>query len=150
MSRTLTAADRKALIRLASTLEKGSDERKAILAGLETQAPTVKSAARDLDITDEFKSLADKYASAVADFVASLTGGRVSGKMVSWPEGDGTYILIKGPTTSTVSRTGDFLVDVKFYDAQGSYLRAHMFAAGKASATAKAIEKKLRILGYGE
>ena len=32
MSRTLTASDRKALIRLASTLPKGSDERKAILA----------------------------------------------------------------------------------------------------------------------
>ncbi len=34
MSRTLTAADRSALIRLASTLPVGSDERKAILAGL--------------------------------------------------------------------------------------------------------------------
>jgi len=34
MPRTLTAADRSALIRLASTLEKGSPERKAILAGL--------------------------------------------------------------------------------------------------------------------
>ena len=34
MARTLTASDRKALIRLASTLEKGSDERRAILAGL--------------------------------------------------------------------------------------------------------------------
>jgi len=32
MSRTLTASDRKALIKLASTLPKGSDERKAILA----------------------------------------------------------------------------------------------------------------------
>ena len=35
MSRTLTAADRSALIRLASTLPAGSDERRAILAGLE-------------------------------------------------------------------------------------------------------------------
>jgi len=35
MSKTLTASDRSALIRLASSLEKGSDERKAILAGLE-------------------------------------------------------------------------------------------------------------------
>ena len=34
MSRTLTAADRSALIRLASTMPKGSPERKAILAGL--------------------------------------------------------------------------------------------------------------------
>ena len=34
MSRKLTASDRKNLIRLASEMPKGSDERKAILAGL--------------------------------------------------------------------------------------------------------------------
>jgi len=34
MSRTLTSSDRSALIRLASTLPVGSDERRAILAGL--------------------------------------------------------------------------------------------------------------------
>ena len=34
MAKTLTATDRSALIRLASTMEKGSEERKAILAGL--------------------------------------------------------------------------------------------------------------------
>jgi len=38
MSRTLTAADRSALIRLASTLPAGSPERKAILAGLSKSA----------------------------------------------------------------------------------------------------------------
>ena len=38
MSRTLTAADRSALIRLASTLPAGSAERRAILAGLSKQA----------------------------------------------------------------------------------------------------------------
>ena len=42
MSRTLTAADRSALIRLANTLPVGSEERKAILAGL-------KKSAGDLD-----------------------------------------------------------------------------------------------------
>ena len=34
MSRSLTASDRKNLIRLASTMPKGSQERRAILAGL--------------------------------------------------------------------------------------------------------------------
>lgn len=34
MAKTLTATDRKSLIRLASTMEKGSEERRAILAGL--------------------------------------------------------------------------------------------------------------------
>ena len=41
MARTLTAADRSALIRLASTMEKGSPERKAILAGLEKTSAAV-------------------------------------------------------------------------------------------------------------
>jgi hypothetical protein len=36
MAKTITASDRKALIRLASTLPVGSEERKAILAGLKT------------------------------------------------------------------------------------------------------------------
>lgn len=35
MPRTLTASDRTSLIKLASTLPKGSEERRAILAGLE-------------------------------------------------------------------------------------------------------------------
>ena len=38
MSRTLTASDRSALIRLASTLPAGSPEKKAILAGLSKSA----------------------------------------------------------------------------------------------------------------
>ena len=40
MSKTLTATDRKALIRLASSMEKGSEERRAILAGLSKTART--------------------------------------------------------------------------------------------------------------
>lgn len=38
MSRKLTASDRSRLIRLASTMEKGSPERKAILTGLQKSA----------------------------------------------------------------------------------------------------------------
>jgi hypothetical protein len=38
MARTLTASDRSALIRLASTMEKGSESRRAILAGLQKTA----------------------------------------------------------------------------------------------------------------
>jgi len=38
MSKTLTASNRKTLIRFASTLPKGSEERKAILAGLDKTA----------------------------------------------------------------------------------------------------------------
>jgi len=45
MSKALTASDRKTLIRLASSMEKGSEERKAILAGLEKT--TVSKSVRD-------------------------------------------------------------------------------------------------------
>ena len=48
MSRTLTASDRKALIRLASTMEKGSPERKAILAGLGKKAGDLAALKADL------------------------------------------------------------------------------------------------------
>ena len=48
MSRTLTAADRSALIRLASTLPAGSEERRAILAGLSKQANAWPSGTLDL------------------------------------------------------------------------------------------------------
>ena len=51
MARTLTASDRKSLIRLASTLPKGSPERKAILAGLS------KSANPKVVANDVFKAL---------------------------------------------------------------------------------------------
>ena len=49
MSRTLTASDRRRLIRLASTMEKGSEERRAILAGLSKQSRlhSPKTAARN-------------------------------------------------------------------------------------------------------
>jgi len=47
MSKTLTAADRSALIRLASGLPQGSAERKAILAGLKKTAVDGLAAAKD-------------------------------------------------------------------------------------------------------
>ncbi len=44
MTRTLTASDRRSLIRMASTLPVGSPERKAILAGLSKKASGSKEA----------------------------------------------------------------------------------------------------------
>ena len=54
MSRTLTASDRKSLIRLASTMPVGSPERKAILNGLSKSATT-----RDPKVTPEQASQID-------------------------------------------------------------------------------------------
>jgi hypothetical protein len=62
MPRTLTASDRSALIRLASTLPKGSEERKAILSGLlkesKVRQPTLRSLEDELDaILDDIADL---------------------------------------------------------------------------------------------
>lgn len=66
MARTLTAADRSALIRLASTLPAGSEERRAILAGLSKSAePTT--------FPDSFRRKADKLALAVYDKTRHLS-----------------------------------------------------------------------------
>ena len=50
MSRSLSASDRSALIRMASTLPKGSPERKAILAGLRTEPSRVAAPVGPRDI----------------------------------------------------------------------------------------------------
>lgn len=57
MARTLTAADRKSLIRLASTLPKGSSERRAILSGLKKQARFDPDSDQDAEIGSWIKKL---------------------------------------------------------------------------------------------
>lgn len=52
MAKTLTASDRTTLIRLASTLDKGSPERKAILAGLKKTASKTTTLKADLKLKD--------------------------------------------------------------------------------------------------
>ena len=60
MSRKLTASDRKALIRLASKMEKGSEERKAILAGLKgASTKTAGMSAKDMKRLDELQKKED-------------------------------------------------------------------------------------------
>jgi len=52
MSKTLTASDRKSLIRLASSLPAGSPERRAILAGLQKGAALLGPRGEDLESLD--------------------------------------------------------------------------------------------------
>jgi hypothetical protein len=60
MAKTLTASDRKSLIRLASTMPVGSDERKAILAGLsKTAKAPVPEAGQWIRIVDPSDSWAE-------------------------------------------------------------------------------------------
>jgi hypothetical protein len=72
MARSITASDRKSLIRLASTLPKGSPERKAILAslaGVERGRPALAGVLKkDIDKIDGADS-ADELKDAVTDFV---------------------------------------------------------------------------------
>ena len=60
MSRTLTAADRSALIRLASTMPVGSPERKAILAGLSKKAEAPAPRGVDTDAWQQFSGNVNK------------------------------------------------------------------------------------------
>jgi len=52
--KNLTASDRKSLIRLASSLPKGSPERKAILAGLEKKAASYAIYQYPIEIEDTY------------------------------------------------------------------------------------------------
>lgn len=79
MSRKLTASDRNSLIRLASAMEKGSPERKAILAGLSKSArargpiwvDVLKDRWNDLhDFESALDGVAQEY-----DVAASYTSG---------------------------------------------------------------------------
>jgi len=119
MAKTLTAADRKALIRLASTMPVGSGERKAILAGL-----SKTSAQQDLSDYKVGDKVRYKY-----NGVGKVTEVTSKGLSIEWPNGDeshpsvGSAMLTKdrgimrlGKTSSLMGR--DFLtsfVDHKKY-----------------------------------
>ena len=76
MARNITASDRKALIRLAGTMPKGSPERKAILAGLagvERSRPALAGVLKkDIDKVEGANS-ADELKDAVTDFLFHLS-----------------------------------------------------------------------------
>ena len=82
MARTLTSSDRKGLIRLASSLPKGSVERRAILAGLkkaftsrdDEKAPYEKGGFIYLDSTHTYTDEADAKSHADA-----MKGAKVMG-----------------------------------------------------------------------
>lgn len=63
MSRSLTASDRKSLIRLAASLPKGSEDRRAILAGLKTSRT---------EDGRKFESEAKKLSKEITDFLAKI------------------------------------------------------------------------------
>jgi len=92
MSRTLTAADRSALIRLASTLPAGSAERKAILAGLS------KSAATRYDHNGQLMTLAELAREAIGKDVFVDSRGRLNYNIVMDKSGDTASVFKVTPT----------------------------------------------------
>ena len=62
MTRSLTAADRSALIRLASTMPAGSPERRAILAGLQGSATKTAGGPNTEAEWQEFLDMQERYA----------------------------------------------------------------------------------------
>lgn len=83
MSRTLTAQDRASLIRLASSLPKGSPERKAILAGLGKVASGLGMSHDDLIEVEGYRE--PLSVDVVADAIF-LQSGRRGGQSVSRDE----------------------------------------------------------------
>ncbi len=97
MSRTLTSADRSALIRLASTLPAGSAERKAILAGLSKKAEAPAPRGVDMDAWQQFSGDVDKS-------VAMLE--KAGARLVKYDPNDGQFdyaYFSVGPYTFTLS-----------------------------------------------
>jgi len=84
----LTATDRKALIRLASSLPKGSEERKAILAGLE------KTAASDVNLSKSQMDTLHKDGEVVVNGVKITFGKtartKIAGGTDFWEWGAGS------------------------------------------------------------
>jgi len=72
MARTLTASDRKTLIKLASTLPVGSPERKVILAGLSKQGGLP-----DGNLPDGWADAYLRWFDGVVGLVGDLDGGMV-------------------------------------------------------------------------
>ena len=85
MAKTLTATDRSALIRLASTMEKGSEERKAILAGLKKVAT--------ISVPSHFRSRGDlrKF------LMQHLPGYKIRTKITNFSHGSMLFIKAKAP-----------------------------------------------------
>ena len=68
MARNITAADRKSLIRLASTLPKGSEERRVLLAELQKQSVYEKSnKAKKLDSKNGYDLWEDRNKWVIID-----------------------------------------------------------------------------------
>lgn len=96
MSRTLTAADRSALIRLASTMEPGSPERKAILAGLEKSALSEPGDPYGKGVVNR-ESLGDDIEKSLVEYAGRVLKGM--GTFYTYPE-DSEYgqVLVDGRT----------------------------------------------------
>ena len=79
--KTLTASDRSALIRLASELPKGSEERRAILAGLKVSKDLPTHIEINKDVWNFIKKLTDKT-STIEPSLAELS--KTSGSPKGW------------------------------------------------------------------
>jgi len=102
MSRNLTASDRKNLIRLASKMEKGSPERRAILAGLTKTADPpkkgfpVREAYRTIKQGDEVVATRGRKNKGVRGLVEEVTKNQ--GIMHVWIEAPGQSYAPGGKT----------------------------------------------------
>ena len=92
MSRKLTAADRSALIRLASSMEEGSEGRRAILKGLS------KSAATRYEHDGQLMTLAELARVAIGKDVFTDSRGLLNYNIVMDKSGDSSTVFKVTPT----------------------------------------------------
>jgi len=117
MPKNLTASDRSALIRLASSMEKGSGERKAILAGLEKTARGWRNLERRLS------------------------------KAVGWdnPQYGEYTIFLSQPDDNGEAADGEYiLVDADDIKARGDTVEAYDYQGRKESVSKRLVQKALR------
>lgn len=94
MARNLTASDRSALIKLASTMPKGSDDRKVILAGLK-EAKSPVSAKEHLEALDNAEADLKKQIKKVESKIKALSdiAESIGPKAIDiWLRSDKTYL----------------------------------------------------------
>lgn len=116
MSRSLTASDRRSLIRLASTMEKGSGERRAILAQIQKKAAG--------SLRSQVNEVADRFSEDVASELAKLFKGNgwkvkahPSGhiKILSGPPGDPNPKEIQFQVSTPTVQARGHLFEMKAY-----------------------------------
>jgi hypothetical protein len=149
-SKTLTASDRKRLIRLASSMPKGSPERRAILAGLTKAAAGLTKAAGRKTLSDLLNAATAHYLSEAAKYI-ERNAPRELGLKVKFNDFIGGSIKVEGSDRKMECgfRGGEYLMLTCKGQGPGFRFDEELQAAGYDGAT-MAERKLLPLIVSGE